>query len=323
MNEEMNREEFADQLMDEILDRMPDEIRSGMTISCRDVTKMNDVTLHGITFREKGNPAEPIFYLDDFLNRYQEGEPMGHLADDIVSKYLSIRDRVGKLQAPEITADDLSYDRVKDKLSLRLLEVKRNRDFLRNVPYLAVGNGLALVADVRISEEVEGQSRTTVTYDLLKKWGISGKDLFQEATQHTEAAEPAKLLDMERYLIGGDRTNLLARKDSERGDILVLTNEDGLFGAAALFYPGVKEEIASVLGEGYSVLPSSVHEVIIVPDSLGMGAEDLTKMVKEVNSFMVSPGERLSDRVFHFDARDRDLTPALSEKEARNTEMRC
>ena len=184
---------------------------------------------------------------------------MGRLADEIASQYLSVRDGIGEVKAPQISADDLSYDKVKDKLSLRLLEVKRNREFLRNVPYLAMGNGLALVADVRISEEPDGQSRTTVTRDLLNNWGISGEELFHDAITHTEMAEPPKLLNMERYLMGGDRTDLLTQKDPDRGNILVLTNEDGLFGSAALFYPGVKEKIADVLGEGYSVLPSSVH----------------------------------------------------------------
>ena len=323
MNEAMNWMDFSDHLMDEIMDRMPDEIRRGMTLGCRDVTKMNDVTLHGIAIREEGSNAEPVFYVDEFLSRYRQGEPMGRLADEIASQYLSVRDGIGEVKAPQISADDLSYDKVKDKLSLRLLEVKRNREFLRNVPYLAVGNGLALVADIRISEEVDGQSRTTVTWDLLNNWGISGQELFQDAITHTEIAEPPKLLNMERYLMGGDRTDLLTQPDPETGNILVLTNEDGLFGSAALFYPGVKEKIADVLGEGYSVLPSSVHEVIVVPDSLGMDAETLTQMVKEVNSVMVSPGERLSDRVLHFDERDRSLTPALPEKSARDTEMRC
>ena len=86
-----------------------------------------------------------------------------------------------------------------------------------------------------------------------------------------------------------------------------LTNASGSLGAAALFYPDVKDKAAELLGSDYYILPSSVHEVILVPDSAGINATELCDMVKQANRTVVEEHDILSDNVYHYSRDDRRL----------------
>ena len=93
---------------------------------------------------------------------------------------------------------------------------------------------------------------------------------------------------MTSALFSPEKTNLLDRDEpiapEDIGSMYVLTNTSGSLGAAALFYPDVKDKAAELLGSDYYILPSSVHEVILVPESPGINAAELCDMVKQANS---------------------------------------
>jgi hypothetical protein len=95
----------------------------------------------------------------------------------------------------------------------------------------------------------------------------------------------------------------------------VLTNEAGTLGAAALYYPDVKEKAAELMGSGYYVLPSSIHEVILVPDTIDHDVRDLCDMVKQANRSFVEPKDVLSDNVYHYDKDSRDLSRVNPDRE--------
>ena len=86
----------------------------------------------------------------------------------------------------------------------------------------------------------------------------------------------------------------------EDAQLLVLTTEDGILGASTLYYPGMTDRIARIVGGNYYVLPSSVHEVLIMPEGGRMSPEEMAQMVREINENEVSPKERLGNRVLHY-----------------------
>ena len=76
-------------------------------------------------------------------------------------------------------------------------------------------------------------------------------------------------------------------------------------GAAALFYPGIMKQAAALMEGSYYILPSSVHEVILLPEECAPDFRELEKMVRQINRSQVLPEDRLSDHVYHYDhARD-------------------
>ena len=93
----------------------------------------------------------------------------------------------------------------------------------------------------------------------------------------------------------------------------VLTNTTGSLGAAALFYPDVKEKAGELLGGDYYILPSSTHEVILVPDSADIDAKNLCDMVKQANRTVVEPNDILSDNVYHYSRDERRLDMVSAE----------
>ena len=74
-----------------------------------------------------------------------------------------------------------------------------------------------------------------------------------------------------------------------------------------MFYPDVKEKAAEIIGGDYYILPSSCHEVILVPDTLEVKAKDLCEMVKEANRTVVEDKDILSDNVYHYSKDERRL----------------
>lgn len=79
----------------------------------------------------------------------------------------------------------------------------------------------------------------------------------------------------------------------------VLTNEWKLKGASALLYPELIEDIAQEENSDLIVIPSSIHEILIVEAS-GMDKDGISLMVQEVNSQQVDEQERLSDHAYFY-----------------------
>ena len=127
--------------------------------------------------------------------------------------------------------------------------------------------------------------------------------LFDTAMQNMMSKHRAKLQRLEGALFGEDR-NLLDEgfRHIEGMHTLMLEGMD-CFGACVLAYEGVTEQIREMYGGDYFILPSSLHEVILVGDDGSMRGEDLKQMVMQANRTVVEPADVLSDSVFHFGAK--------------------
>lgn len=88
--------------------------------------------------------------------------------------------------------------------------------------------------------------------------------------------------------------------------MFVLTNDTKVNGAAAILNDDIRQEIAEKVGDFY-MLPSLIHETLIIPKDAGMEFKELEQMVQEVNQKQVAPGERLSDHVYEYDAKEHEL----------------
>jgi len=301
----MEVKEFISIIKEELPDFLPDDVYKDLVIDDVEVAKMNDQKLHGLTFKPKGSDAAPTLYIDDLYERHENGEDIGFLLVDLANRYAEAR------KAPTPPDIDLSWDKVKDSLSVRLLEKKRNIDFLSNMPYVDVGNGLAMTVDINMPGDMQGEWRIAVNHGVMQQLGVDRNELFLKAMESAVSYDPATLTDMSQALFSPDKENLLDRTEPlepmEVGGMYVLTTESGNLGASALFYPDVKEKAAEMLGSGYYVLPSSVHECILVPETAGINEKELCDMVKQANRTVVEPKDVLSDNIYHYDRESRSL----------------
>ena len=92
----------------------------------------------------------------------------------------------------------------------------------------------------------------------------------------------------------------MLKKQAAKGNNGIIKSKYLIFGTECKGYKEAK------VGDFY-VLPSSVHETLIIPKDAGMELRDLEQMVQEVNQTQVAPQERLSDHVYEYDAKEHEL----------------
>ena len=111
--------------------------------------------------------------------------------------------------------------------------------------------------------------------------------------------------------------------------MLVATTEGAFMGASVIQHPGFMEQAAEQISGDFFVLPSSIHEVLLIPDDGKSDHHELEAMVQSINETQVEPADRLSDYAYRYDQKDRvfelaDKTAARKQKQkmARKAEQR-
>ena len=100
--------------------------------------------------------------------------------------------------------------------------------------------------------------------------------------------------------------------------MFVATVPDKIHGAGVIAYQDFMDQAAERAGGDFFILPSSIHELLIIPDNGNMGFEQLQDMVREVNETQVAPEEKLTDSVYHYDTKDKifELGEKFAERQA-------
>ncbi|MCI8569745.1 MAG: hypothetical protein HFJ11_07240 [Bacilli bacterium] len=199
----------------------------------------------------------------------------------------------------------LVYGKAKEYLCVRIVNTKANRKRLTQMPHQELEDlSLTLALCFPLDGRREDGSME-VTDELMGIWGMEEETLFQQAWGNMERRQPPVLQDMGAMFGMADPRNLLAGgadfPHKPEGQMFVLTNQGMRYGASALACPGVMEKISRLFPEGFYILPSSIHEVLIVPKDGELVPKELGNLVREVNQIEVSSDEVLSDRVYEFD----------------------
>ncbi len=289
-----------------------------------EIVKANDARVHGLRLSREGECAGWNVYLDDLYERYQEGDDLECLMEEAA---LRCEEGLG-FRAP-LSPDDLrlDFDNIRDRLSVRLLGVTHNMSYMDGKPYIDAGCGLALIATIGCDSGAANEWFLSVTDELLRnEIRTSREELLTAALENAVKNEPPVLVSLEDYVHSGYSDSVTAKNYLEEPDIdeyrrcraLMLTNENMFFGAAVLFYPGVTERIADVLGCGYFVLPSSVHEVMIISEAAEPDIRGMMETVKEANRTVVNRSDFLSDDVLYYDTKSEKLRVVTGNRKCDN-----
>ena len=268
---------------------------SNIEIEERNVTKPQLGDLNGLLFMYPGTNCAPTLYVEDFYPLYLEGQSIVGLAYDAVGIVLNSLDTAEMFSGG---GEKLDFSSSSENLKVRLLNSARNEDYLKNVPHLDLGCGLALIADM-----VAGEFRANISNELLEASGMSTEVLFERALSNSSVSDPAVLYNMEDAILSEpeERVNLLEKASFDvskaRSMQYVLSNRHLFWGSAALFYPGVMDKIHEMLDDDYYVLPSSVHELIIMA-AAGNDPEKLVEIIRSANRIAVDCNDILADDLF-------------------------
>ena len=268
-----------------------DSMYKDIEIEERTVAKAQRGNLTGLIFRTPESVCAPTFYVEDYYEVYKDGRTPEELSVMLIQeacKYIC-----DPPELPDIDPDNLTET---GNFGVRLLNKGTNLEFLKDVPHLCK-NGLALIAEIR-----SGEFRAVITNSLLESLDISKEELFDRALADSVSNDRATLYRISDIVCGSSESseNLLDAPGTDiplPPSLYVLSNEDSFWGAAALFYPGMLSRLTKLMGGDFYVLPSSVHEVLLLPVTEG-DPQQLSGIIRTANVTVVNSGDYLSDDLY-------------------------
>lgn len=290
------------QFIEEVERRVKEKIKGNETITVyiHTAVKNNGKERKGITVSEKGIHISPTIYLEEYFQQFQEGKPI----EKIVEKILQLYEEV-KCSHPCEESLLQNYEELKGKFACKLIHRGKNEKLLNDIPYVPWMD-LAIVVFVLLKVSPYGTATVLVRKEHLEIWGLTEAQLFDEAKKNTPILLPYQFCPM-RKLLREICPYAVDEGEEEEESLYVLSNKLRSFGAASMLYEGILEKVGQKLGENYYILPSSIHEVIVVPESKSPVKQDLEEMVREINETQVEEEEVLSDRVYYFSRKENRL----------------
>lgn len=290
------------QFIEEVERRVKEKIKGNetMTVYIHTAVKNNGKERKGITVSEKGIHISPTIYLEEYFQQFQEGKPI----EKIVEKILQLYEEV-KCSHPWEESLLQNYEELKGKFACKLIHRGKNEKLLNDIPYVPWMD-LAIVVFVLLEVSPYGTATVLVRKEHLEIWGLTEAQLFDEAKKNTPILLPYQFCPM-RKLLQEICPYAVDEGEEEEESLYVLSNKLRSFGAASMLYDGILEKVGQKLGENYYILPSSIHEVIVVPESKSPVKQDLEEMVREINETQVEEEEVLSDRVYYFSRKENRL----------------
>jgi len=267
------------------------EVEEEKTVSIHTNVKNNGVRRSGIMISEKGINISPTIYLEEYFHQFRMGYPLEQIAKDIVGLYEKIRFQNSWEDGEKVK----DYEFVKDKIIYRLIGREENQELLKEIPYKSYLD-LAIIYYVLLEVDEYGMASMMVRAEHMDMWKVTEEDLYYRACKNTQELLPYEFAPMRTVI-----EELLGLGMEEGPAEKILSNEMRSYGAAALIYPDCLRKIAGVVGENFFVIPSSVHETIIVAESEAPGREELRSMIEEINETQVEAEEVLSDRAYYYD----------------------
>ena len=288
----MNFKQFCEKVYESVVDFYGEEV----TVNLQEVQKNNGVTLTGLLLAEKNNRVAPAVYLDSYFEDYKSGKKIGEIVLEVVQIYEKVR------KNQQVNVEFFSdYQKAKERICYKLIHYRRNETLLKDVPHVRYLN-LAVVFYYAYENPLLGNGSILIRNGHMESWNVSTEELYQQARENTERIFPADLMKMEEVV----REMMDVSPDEELWDeeemipMFVLTNRNRQFGAIAIFYSDVLKNLSCKMDANLFILPSSVHEVILLPD-MGEKEEFLQEMVKDVNRTQVAEEEILADSVYYYD----------------------
>ncbi len=174
---------------------------------------------------------------------------------------------------------------------------------LAKVPHVQMED-MAMVYRIQVGQREGEVASALVTNQIMDSMGVTPEQLHRDALENAAVLHPAKVQNLSEVI--AEMTGMpLEMVEASTPQLLVVTNEDKIKGASALFYSDMMEQLAQQVEGDFFVLPSSIHEVLIMPDNGEMSADELKAMVTSINGDVVDPADVLTDQVYHYDAKER------------------
>lgn len=299
----MTNNEFRERLIKGLQDRMPDAV-----IVPQDTKKNNGVVFSSIIIQDNSSNMAPCICTEDMYYDYQNGYTD---MDGVIESVLKIYEQ-SKPKEDFNVSEFLDYSIACHNLKGRLVNTEKNRELLKELPHRNFID-LSLVYFVDVTRDGDlGCASIRVTNDHIKMWNVTEEDLYRQFKENMEQDDRSKLQSIIDVLAEG-ASCLQGEMDEVRENMCmmpmyVLSNTRKLDGAVEILNNRAMEKAAETIGDDFYILPSSIHETILVP-VMGNedGADQLAEMVSCVNHSQVLDTEVLSNHVYRYCRKSRQI----------------
>ena len=276
------------------------EVKEGRKVCIHTNIKNNGVKRSGIMITENNVNISPTIYLEEYFQKFRMGYPLEQIAKDIVTLYEKIRFQDSWEEGEKIK----DYEFVKGKIVYRLIGREENQELLKEIPYKDYLD-LAIIYYVLLEVDEHGMASMMVKNEHLDMWKVTKEDIYYRACTNTQELLPYEFAPM-RCVI--EEMMGLEIEEGPAEKMYILSNEMRSYGASAILYPELLRSIGQEIGENYYVIPSSVHETIIVAESESPQKDELCNMIEEINETQVEAEEVLSNQAYYYDCDTGKLT---------------
>ena len=306
----MNRIRFAEELCRQVLVVLGD----GYGTELSRVRKNNGVIKDVLYIRKGDSECIPCFYMDELYRSYCGGENEFGLAEHLANIVLSECERVRE-QVP----DFLERDWIVSHLFVRLIQAESNTEWLQDAVYVEYLDLLA-VFYVLTEDSEDGIKSYQLPRNVWETLELgTAEEYFPVIVENTRRLFPEKLWCVEHAVrecrIAGEEPEsaiLVPAEEYVSRQLYVLSNYRRINGATVVLYPELLRCLGEKFGGNYYVIPSSVHEVLLLKETKEEETGALNRMVRTVNEQQVLPEEVLSNHVYFY-SMEKDTLCSITE----------
>jgi len=301
----------------ELINRLQTKCANGIHLELTRQLKNNSQAKIGILFKNPDTNTAPAIYLEEYYKQYQKDGNLEDIVDNILQFYNSI---------PLWSFDERSitdFNRVKNHITMKLINTEKNHELLDMVPYIPFED-LSIVYYCVLKVMDNEMGTMLITNQHVAEWGVDAEVLHQYALANYKGLLSTKFLSLSQqialFLHPCDNSNPLGDacfvpeyNDHSDDFMYVLTNKLNQWGAALITCKSLMDEIADYFHEGFYILPSSVHEAVLVPDSKALPEDELALMMQEINQSELDPQEYLSGHAYHYSRDGKNSIPCFGQ----------
>lgn len=298
----MEMKEFVERIQKAVEER----VGEGVKVKVHEIHKNNNTVFQGLLIMSEHRNVSPTIYLNSFWEAYKEGVTFSVIIEHIMRVYYQ--------DTPKKNVDMSffkEYHKVKNRICYKLISLQRNQELLQKIPHF-IFLDLAICFYYAYQGEELGDGSILIHNNHIEMWQVTRADLMEVAQQNTPVLCPCEIDSMEntlRQIMGMD----IEENQADEINIMramamqVVSNENKVFGASCILYPKVLETVAKRMGKNLYIIPSSVHEMLILPDDGSGDGEYLQKLIAEVNATQVEPEAVLSDQLYYYDYLEKQI----------------
>ncbi|HBV84449.1 MAG: DUF5688 family protein [Lachnospiraceae bacterium] len=288
------------------------EKRTGECYKVRldDVRKNNGVVLRGITVTQDDSNISPTIYLNSYYEEYIKGRAtLINVVNDVMDTY-----HRNKVNQSVDMRYFLNYESVRQKIIYKLVNTEKNKELLEDIPHIEFLD-LSIVFQCLVAQEDFGRASILIHNVHLKLWDVSVENLYQAAKENTQQLQGYEIKGMtevlQEIMCAEDSENFT--EDNERSSfsgsvpMYVLSNKSRVDGAACMLYPNLIQDFAEAIQSSFYIIPSSIHELLLLPTRHLEESQEIKSMIREINDTQVSAEEILSYSLYLYDKEERRI----------------